>query len=375
MFRAQLVDRSLCTVRARVARALHSAANIMKINSLPFTFLLALGATAAGCASTAPVDDDDDGGGDGSGDGSGSETIPLTAEGTYALTSDFDIATNMPGTAGDVINAFIAATDGADDPTHWILEQLVAQLPDGSFKNTVQGAIPFVSGYLNDRLLEVAPGFVTTLVDMGDKFGQVARHFGTVETLAVGANGEAVHTINGVHFKVDELELTYLFKDYNMQDVTVAGVLVSLEKTGRLTVADHKVPLSYGKVLRIAIDEMIIPIINPSAVTIEDVLKDVVNCEAVGRYTYEALGIGSASTFETACLGGLKAGSNAIYTQIAKIDDAALEFGINGIAKGIDKNKDGKMDQIQTGAWAGTLAYGGSDAPLGSATFFGTRMD
>ena len=32
------------------------------------------------------------------------------------------------------------------------------------------------------------------------------------------------------------------------------------------------------------------------------------------------------------------------------------------------------MDSIQTGAWTGTLAYGGAAAPLASATFIGERV-
>jgi len=290
------------------------------------------------------------------------------------MTSTFDVATNMPGTAGQVINQIIDATDSPDDPTRWILDQLVAQLPSGSFKNTVQQAIPFVSGYLNDRLLEVAPDFVVTIRDMGNKFGQIARNFGTLETLEVAADGQATKTVTGVHFVVDQLELDYSFTDYGVQNVSVPGVVVQLDKTGRLSIGEHKVPLAYGKVLRIALDEMVIPMIDPSAVTLEDVLKNVVNCRAVGQYTYDALGIGSASTFESACLGGLKAGANAIYSQMGKVDTVALEFGLTGIAKGVDKNKDGKLDQIQTGAWTGTLAYGGQGAPLAAAKFVGERM-
>jgi hypothetical protein len=356
-----------------VAHALQSGSTIMKQHSLSLTMLLALGGLTAGCATNSP-DGDDDGMGSGSGSGSGSDTVPLTAEGKYAVTSQFDIATNMPGTAGQVINQIIDATDSPDDPTHWILDQLVAQLPAGSFKNTVQSAIPYAAGYLNDRLLDVAPDFVVTIRDLGNKFGQVARKFGTLETLEIGANGQATKTVQGVHFVVDQLELDYMFKDYAIADVAVPGVAVMMDQTGKLSIGEHKVPLSYGKVMRLALDEMVIPLINPSAVTLEDVLKDVVNCHAVGQYVYEAVGIGSPSTFETACNGGLKAGSAAIYAQIAKVDTTALEFGLTGIAKAVDKNHDGKPDQLQTGAWAGTLTYGGAGAPLAAATFSGQRM-
>jgi hypothetical protein len=357
-----------------VAHPLQSGSRIMKNTSLSLTLLLALGAST-GCATSPTVDDDNDGDHGGGGDDDGSQSIPLTAEGTYALVSQFDIATNMPGTAGEVVNKIIDATDSPDDPTRWILDQLVAQLPAGTIKNTLSGAVPFVAGYLNDRLLEVAPNFVVTLRDLGNKFGQLAKNFGTLDTLEVDGSGQATKTVTGVHFVIDQIELDYAFKDYGIADVAVTGVSISLEKTGRLSIGEHQVPLAYGKVLRIALDEMVIPLIDPAAVTVEDLLKRVVNCKAVGKYVYEAIEIGSASTFESACLGGLKAGSNAIYAQLGKVDAVALEFGLTGIAKGVDKNKDGKLDQIQTGAWTGTLSYAGNGAPLANATFTGARLN
>ena len=337
------------------------------------TFLLALGATAAGCAASAPGMGDGDG--SGSGSGSGSDSVPLSPQGKFALHSDYDIATNMPGTAGDVINEIIKATDDPDDPSRYILEKIVDQLPDGSLKSVVKGAIPFAAGYLNDRLLDIAPDFVAKMLDMGDKLGQVAKHFGTLETLDVAQNGMAVHVVDGVHFKVDQTELDFMFKDSGIQDVTVPGVLVTLDATGRLAIADHQVPLSYGAMVRLGVDEVIIPLVDPTAVDLSDVLHNLVDCHAVGQYLYDAIGVGSPSTFESGCTSELTAGAHLVYTQIDKIDTAALEFGISGIAKGIDKNHDGKMDSIQTGNWTGTLSYSGSPAPLPpKAPFSGERM-
>ena len=280
----------------------------------------------------------------------------------------------MPGTAGAVVNGFISATDDPDDPTRYILDQLIAQLPDGSIKNVCQSSEGFVAGYLNDRLLDVAPDFVGRILDIGDKFGQVAKHFGTLETLDVAANGTATHTIVGVHFKVDNEELDFLFKDYGMDDVKVTGVGVSLDQTGKLTVADHKVPLQYGKLLHLAVDNVIIPLIDPAAVDLSDVLHDAVDCTNVGQYVYDALGIGSPSTYESACNAGLSFAASAIYAQIDRIDGSAFEFGITGTAKAVDKNADGKADVIQVGKWGGTLSYAGTPAPLGNATFKGQRL-
>jgi hypothetical protein len=223
-------------------------------------------------------------------------------------------------------------------------------------------------------LLDVAPDFVVTIKDIGNKFGQIAHNFGTLETLEVNAMGQATKVVNGVEFKVDTIDLQYMFKDYNMSDVNIPGVGVMIDATGRLTIADHKVPLSYGKLLRLGLDEVVIPMVDPTAVNLGDVLKHLVNCQNVGQYMYDALGFGSASTFQTACDAGLGFGASALYGLLNKVDGSALEFGINGIARGIDSNSDGKMDKIQTGAWAGTLSYAGTPAPLSKGVFVGQRM-
>lgn len=342
----------------------------MKRNLSNSLFLL-LGLVAVGCAADATGPDDDD---TTNPPPPPEEPVPLTPEGTFAVQSDFDVATNMPGTAGTVVNYFINATDDPDDPTKFIVEQVISALPNGSIKNTLTNAVPFVAGYLNDRLLEVAPTFVTKIVDLGDAFGQVGRHFGTIENLTITAQGAATKTVQGLHFNVDNVDLDFMFKDYGIAEVTVENLAVTLEPTGKLNFSEHKVPMKYGALLKLALDQAIIPMIDPSVTDLEGLLKTMVNCQAVGAYIYEAIDLGSASTFESACNAGLKAGSQAFYRALDNIDTAALEFNLAGSARGIDRNRDGKMDDIQTGVWTGEVMYSGSPAPLTTAKFFGARM-
>ncbi len=340
----------------------------MKRN-LSMSLFLLLGAAVVGCAADAPGQDDDD-----VVDPPPSDPVPLTPEGTFSVQSDFDVATNLPGTAGTVVNYFISATDDPDDPTKFIVEQVIAALPDGSIKNNLQGAIPFVAGYLNDKLLEVAPDFVTKIVDVGDAFGQVAHHFGTIEKLEITAAGAAIKTVQGLHFNIDNVDMDFAFKDYGIADVKVEGLQVTLAPSGKLDFSAHKVPMKYGALLKLALNQAIIPMIDPSVTDLEGLLKTMINCQAVGQYVYEAIDLGSASTFESACNAGLKAGSTAFYKALDNVDVAALEFGLTGTARGIDRNRDGKMDDIQTGVWTGDLKYSGSPAPLGTAKFFGAKM-
>jgi hypothetical protein len=354
-------------------------------NRLVLVLALALGSTAAGC-STDPtnISDDDDGGDGGGGDGgSGDPDRPLDATGKYAMHSTFDLATNMPGTAGTAINTIIAATDASDDPTRWVVDQIITQLPDGTVKSALNLAKSFVVGYLNERLLDVAPDFLSTMVQVGHDFGDIARHFGlhgTLELSHAGTDYLAVHTITGAHFKLGNQESDFTLATYHVPDVVVNNVAVTMDATGQLTIATHNLPLAYGRLLRLGLDAAIIPLIDASAQNLGQLLAQQIDCQGVGSAIANAIAdftgfpIGSASTFAAACTAGLTAGANFVYAKIEAIDGTALQFGLHGSARGFDKNNDRTIDTILTGTWAGTLSYGTIATPLAPATFFGERM-
>jgi len=301
--------------------------------------------------------------------------VPLTPEGRFAVQSEFDLATNVPGTAGQVINYFILATDDPEDPTKFLVDELIKALPDGSVKNFAKNSAPFVVGYLNDKLLEVAPTLLDKVIDIGNAFGDAAKHFGTLETYDISATGAATKIVTGVHFEIDNVPMDFLLKDYGIADIKVEGLQVDLEQTGKLTIREHTVPVSYGALLKLTLDKAIVPMIDPSAQNVGDILKKAVDCQKVGQYVYEALDFGSASTYQSACTAGLTAASTALYNQLKNMDSTALSMGILGVARAVDKNRDGKMDEMQTGTWTGNLGYAGTPValPMG-AKFFGTKM-
>jgi hypothetical protein len=350
------------------------------LKNFSFVLALAIGASAAGCAADSPDQGGDDGGGGG---GGGDETpIPTDATGRYQMTSTFDIATNMPGKVGTVTNAFIAATDGGDDPANWILEQIINKMPNGTLKSFLNGARPFVAGYINDRVLDIAPDFVTTFVQMGNDLGQAAKNFGLNETLDVsGSVGSYTSTVSavGVKFKIDNIESDILFADNSMAPIDAAGVGIQLDATGKLSIAEHKLPVSFGKVMKLGLDKVIIPAVDPTATNLQTLLVHLIDCASVGQAINDALvdqlGFGGgAGTWQTACNAGLVFGASALYGKMESIDSSALEFGLVGTAKAVDTNADHKIDKIQTGAWTGTLSYSGTPAPLAGATFTGQRM-
>jgi hypothetical protein len=334
---------------------------------------IALGSMAA-CAADAPggVDPsnpDNPGGPD--------DVINLKLAGKFELASKFDIAANMPGAAGDVLRELIAATDGGDDPAHYILDKVLEKLPNGAIKDALQGAVPFTAGYLNDRLISIAPDFIPKVIKIGNTLGDVAKNFGTISELNIaGAAGSltATHTLKGVNFKIDGTEIPFMFADYGATDVVVNGVGVKLDTNGKVSINEHSVPIKYGTVIRIALDEAVIPLVDSQARNLDELFHNLVNCEQVGIKVSEAIRINAASAIESACNGGLTLAAGAIYTKINSIDASALEFKMAGTAKGFDKNRDASIDELQRGAWSGKVIYSGAEAPMAPASFGGKKM-
>jgi hypothetical protein len=344
------------------------------------TAVLALSLGTAACTTGEPGDPDDPNDPSDPSDPT-DPAKPLDASGRYTLRSNFDLATNAPGKAGDVARAFIAATDDGNDPAKWIIEQAINAMPNGTFKSLMNGVKDFAAGYVNDYLISIAPDLLTTMKLVGNDLGDMSRNFGLNETLEVsGADGAytARRTVTGVHFKVDTTEVDYAFTDFGAQPIAVDAVGIQVSETGTLTIANNTVGLSYGKVLRIGLDGVIIPSVDPSAANLGELLQHQIDCDVVGdvlqQACVDAFGFGPGSgTFRTACQAGIAAGANTIYNKIDQIDGSALELGATGTAKIIDKDGDRKLDTIQTGKWDGTCTYAGTPAPLANATFFGQR--
>jgi hypothetical protein len=342
-------------------------------------FLVVLAAAAFGCASDKLGDDD---GGD-PGPGSGGDPTPpepptpVDASGSYRIHSTFDIAQNMPGTVGTVVNGVIAATDDPNDPMSWVVTQVINTMPDGTFKDLLIAAEPFIASELNDQLLTLAPDFTNMLLRVGHDLEDVAKHFGLSEQLDVVHSGPTyvgTITADGVELNIENTPMAFSFTEYDMENVVAPNLPVQLDATSTLGIGRHRLPLSYGKILRIALDAGIIPLIDANAGNLGELLNGFVDCQAVGQQIADAVGFGGPAMWAGACVTGLNAAADQIYNQIVGIDSSLLEFQLDGTAKASDQNHDFKIDHLDNGVWTGLLSYSGTDADLGPATFVGARQ-
>jgi len=346
---------------------------MMKIAPISFAFALAL----SGCADSTVADDGNGGGGDGMGSQEPQTEPEVDAQGTYRIHSTFDIATNMPGGTGSFVNGLIDATDDPDDPMSWLVDQMLAGMDDGTLKDILVGAKPFVIGYLNDQVTSLAPGLVGTIVEIGERMEDLLKEFGVNEKLQVNLVDQTYIgriTADGVRFMIEGNAVDLLFAQHNIDDVIVDNVYVSLENQTKMKIGEHTLSLPYGKIVRLGLDAAIIPAIDPTATSLTDLLDNVVNCQGVGQSIANALNFGSQAFWASACLGGLGLAADQVYEQIAA-SDTTLDFHLVGSSRAVDLNNDYKLDELVSGEWTGSMHYSGTPAPLGNpAKYVGKRM-
>jgi hypothetical protein len=287
----------------------------------------------------------------------------------YAVRSTFDVATNMPGDVGRAANVLFDATDDPDDPARFLIDLLIAKLPDGPVKAVATAAAPYLAGYLQVRLDAVAPELLLRLVTVGRELGMAARNLGTVDTLTIATDGSsATHAITGVRYQLDGIAIELPFSDYGMPVLTTTAPATA--GPGALAIGEHEFSLSYGQLLRLTLDHAIVPRVDPGAIDLLGLLQSAVDCTAVGADVAAALGAGNPAIYATACRDGLTLAASAVYDDLAHADAEPLTFAIAGEARVLEL---ATGEALANGVWTGTLTYGSAQAPLGRATFSGQR--
>ena len=345
--------------------------------------LSAFVALHAGCAGEAPVDPGDDDPGTDPGDdpdGDGDPTQPLDVSGMYQLDSRFDLVSGMPGTVGAVANTFIAMTDDPYDPATWLIDTVLDKWDGGFVEDLIEGARPGLDAIVYDRMMENAPDLVNQIVEVGDRFGQVAREFGIDSTLEVVADSgdglSATHTATGYHFAINGTEHAYTLDELERDPVAVEGIGLTFDGTS-VSLSSHSVPLQYGGFLAMVLDDVIIPEVHPGAHDLGDLLESLIHCDAVGQRIYDQLGVASPGVFAGLCTMGLETGAGFVMDKLVSIDEQAqVTLNIAGTAHAADLSGDRKIDSLSSGEWTGAIDYLGSVGNLleDANTFTGQRM-
>jgi X-X-X-Leu-X-X-Gly heptad repeat protein len=297
-------------------------------------------------------------------------TVPASPAGTFAVTSAYDLA--VPAVAAPVITTLTAATDGPDDPCRFVLDRMIASLPDGTGKTIAAGAAPYVAAYLNAQLATIAPKLVDGLNQLSAGMTRIANHVGTAETWTIDAAGNATRTINDFVFTAGDHMTDVRLTDAGLAEVSVA-THVELVDDARLVIADHTHALPYGAWLRLGLDLAVVPSVVPEAHDLATALGSLLDCEQLGALVAAQIGLGAPSLYTTACQAAMTVIASEVAGELAAIDQTAMTIEVIGDANGIDDDGDGTMDRLAAGHWTGSV-HAGTDETLSAAQFTGAKL-
>jgi hypothetical protein len=305
--------------------------------------------------------------------------VPIDPAGRYQVTSTFALA-SPPATAAGVLAELAAMSDGADDPSRYLIDLMIERLPDGSAKTYASAIAPYIAAYVNQRVAQVAPTFVDGTRALATGLSRIAQRFGTTEVFDIADDGPRVEgddyvaegkwltrTIIGVRFDLhagrDAADVRFapnalpdvMTKSIVMLDGTTLGG-AGTQTPETLSIAKHTASLPYARLLRLGFDFAVIPDVVPGAHDLSAALVELVDCSRLGTVVSECVGIGSPSFYATACSAGLSALATKLYARLDAIDTAPLPLDLAGAARAVDMNGDGLMDAMSFGVWTGTFA-------------------
>ena len=285
-------------------------------------------------------------------------TVPENPAGDFAVITRLELE---PSPAAQKV--IVALDRAASDPSRFILDKMVATLPDGTTKTVVRAAVPFVAAYLDTKLATIAPKFVPGVRAIATGFARIASHVELLEGWRIDAAGYAVRSIGGVRFDVGPPAVMEL-ATYGLPDIT-ATPRVSLDETGRLAVPSHSVTLRYGAIVRAGLDLAVVPSAEPGSHDVASALSALVDCAGLGQLVADKVGFGSPLLYRGACITAMVAAADELHAHVVAIDATPLVLELAGAAIGVDGDHDGTMDVIKNGRWNGTVTatFAGARAP------------
>jgi hypothetical protein len=319
--------------------------------SVSLSVALCLAGSLAGCASgdDAPLPD-------------AAPPRPLDVTGTYTMHTSYSLAA-PPAVAATVLAELAAATDGPDDPARFLIDKLVARLPEGRSQLIAAAVAPYLAAYVQTHIDEVAPQLAAGVRSLADGLNRVARHWGTTEQWTIGHDSRVHRLITGLRFDVPE-PVDVTLAPLGVADIAAdANIAVAGE---RLTIGEHSGEVPFGVVLRTGLERGVVPRVVPGATTVAEALAMLVDCERLGVLVADYLSIGDPALYASACELAMTRVASELYE---RLDVANARMTLVGHAVMIDEEGDGPVDAIASGSWSGVIG----NADLALSIFEGSR--
>lgn len=290
--------------------------------------------------------------------------IDISPAGDFSLHSSFVLA-SPPANAADVLAELSAATDNVDDPARYLVDRIVARLPEGTTRKYAEALAPYFAAYLQTKLDVIAPRFSAGIRALVEGTERIAQRFETSEHVTIASDGTARREIEGLRWGPNAVDFTAIAPVYTtvvMMPPADAARAAPYER--QLVFASHQLRVPFGSLLRAGFDHTVIPSVVPRTFSLASALDQLVDCGRVGSITAEWMGIGSPDLYAVACTTAMTALAARVYAKIDALDAEPLTIDLSGAARAFDLDANGAMDRIDEGRWVGMF---------GTATFDGKR--
>jgi hypothetical protein len=237
----------------------------------------------------------------------------------FAVASSYDLGIHSAPLA-----TLTALTSGS--PGGFMLDQVIAQLPEGRVKAALLEGEQVIATYLDGRLLAWAPELNDKLRALASDVGRAAHILGTSDTVTVAADGStATHALDRLRVVAGGVPYELALTTYGIAPIA-APVLDVAFGDGALALGPSPCP------------------------------------------TVAVLHAGDATTFTTACRDALSAVAGAIDADLDALDAQGLALDLRGAAAA-PLGPDGRIDTLYAGFWTRTVERDGPSSPLAAGSF------
>lgn len=316
-----------------LARAEQCARRTMNTNArLSLLLLFTFTSTVAACGDDASAALDG---------GTISPPPSLDVRGRFEGSSTLSL-TAVPPQLMSLLTELDSATDGPDDPSRYLVDLVVATLPESELKSLAEFLSPSIAAYAQEHVGAFAPRLASGLRALTTGLTRIATRFGTREVFTID-DSQLQHTITAL--------------DFDGRIVGTAEIKTTAMIThtaGVLAIADHAVALDVADVVRLGFHHAVIPSVVPGVEDLGEALATLVDCEALGGVIADQVGFG-APAFASACRLGLSVAASEFEAQLP----ASVPVGkLRGQARAVDTNRDWIADSLEGGAWQGEMVRG-----------------
>ncbi|PIE65852.1 MAG: hypothetical protein CSA24_01775 [Deltaproteobacteria bacterium] len=297
---------------------------------------------------------------------------PATAKlaGTFTLSNTFNITGQFSGSAlADVLNLLEDFSDDPDDPGKFIvdliLDEIQSQVDSGIF-NQISNLFRSLLYTETNKLLQNLT-LVQNIKQIAKDLSDLARRFTIVSRMVSAAPqpGNApmtvTHTLDRIKWTIGGQTMAYTFAQLGMADPTVSNLELTLSNGSNLAIAKHRFDLKFGAFLLVGLNSLIIPKVNSSAKSINDLLKGWVDCVSLGKTMDNATNnLIGPTIWQQGCESGLTMAGSYIEKQVLKLGTDQSKLEVQGQCKLTDQDSDTYYDTMTKGVWTGTFSLNGN---------------